>query len=105
MTRKEAVNDLIAIKELFEQKSGAYPASLEYAIEALKNEAEDIQQQWIPCSERNPEEEGEYLITLDFEWGREIEIGIWSDGVWFNDNSHVNVAWMPLIEPWRGTEK
>lgn len=37
MTHEEAVNDLNAIKEFFEQKSGAYPVSLEYAINALKS--------------------------------------------------------------------
>lgn len=38
MTHEEAVNDLNTIKEFFEQESGAYPVSLEYAIEILKNE-------------------------------------------------------------------
>jgi len=62
------------------------------------------QGEWIPCSERLPEEEGYYLITLDFEWGREIEIGLWTDGEWFNDNRHANIAWMPMIEPWKGAD-
>lgn len=38
MTHKEAVDDLNTIKEFFEQESGAYPVSLEYAIKVLKNE-------------------------------------------------------------------
>lgn len=64
----------------------------------------DEPQGWIPCSERTPEEDGEYLITLDFEWGREIEIGLYADGEWLNDNRHANIAWRPLIEPWKGEE-
>ena len=39
MTHEEAINDLNAIKEFFEQESGAYPVSLEYAIKVLKKES------------------------------------------------------------------
>ena len=75
------------------------------ALNALR-EAPSIEiPTWIPCSKRNPEKDGEYLITLDFEWGREIEMGLWADGEWCNDNSHANIAWMPLIEPWKGVEE
>lgn len=38
MTHKEAIRDLNAIKDYFEQEGGAYPVSLEYAIKVLKNE-------------------------------------------------------------------
>ena len=64
----------------------------------------DRPQEWIPCSKMSPEENGEYLITLAFAWGREIEVGLWSDGEWLNDNSHVNIAWMPLPKPWKGAK-
>lgn len=49
MTREEAINDLNTIKEFFEQESGAYPISLEYAIGVLKNEssADRPQGEWI----------------------------------------------------------
>ena len=49
MTHKEAVNDLKVIKEFFEQESGAYPVSLEYAIKMLKNElsADRPRGEWI----------------------------------------------------------
>lgn len=56
---------------------------------------------WIPCSERLPEEEGQYLVTLDFSWGKEIEMGDWFNGEWVNPNSHVTVAWMPLPQPYK----
>ena len=59
---------------------------------------------WILCSERLPKENGEYLITLEFAWGREVEVGLWADEMWWNDNSHVNVAWMPLPEPMKGAD-
>lgn len=66
-------------------------------------------QQWIPVSERLPEKEGQYLVTLDFSWGKEIEMGDWfifEDGhrEWVNPNSHVTVAWMELPTPWKESE-
>lgn len=61
----------------------------------------DRPQDWIPCSERMPEEDGDYLVSLTFEWGNEIEMGWLLDGEWVNPNSHVTVAWMPLPEPWK----
>ena len=83
-------------------------ASAQYAsmaINAIRTvPSADRPQEWIPCSERLPEENGEYLITLAFAWGREIEVGLWSDGEWLNDNSHVNIAWMPLPKPWKGAK-
>lgn len=36
MTKKEAIHDLKAIKEFFEDSSDAYPISLEYAIDILE---------------------------------------------------------------------
>lgn len=52
--------------------------------------------QWTLCSEALPNENGWYLIALEYEWGVEYEMGEWKDGMWWNNNSHVNVAWMPL---------
>ena len=41
MTRSEAIQDLEAIKEYFEQESGgAYPICIEYAIEVLKGDGQ-----------------------------------------------------------------
>ena len=53
MTHKEAVEDLNTIKEFFEQESGAYPVSLEYAIKVLKN---------VPSADRP---QGEWIIEID----------------------------------------
>lgn len=53
MTHEEAVNDLNVIKEFFEQESGAYPISLEYAIKVLKSNlsAGIAQGEWIDRSD------------------------------------------------------
>ena len=67
--------------------------------------SDDAVSEWIPCSERMPSEDGWYLIALAFEWGIEYEAGRWEDGIWWNPNSHVNVAWMPLPQPYKETDQ
>jgi len=57
---------------------------------------------WIPCNEIMPTKDGYYLVTVEFDYGREIEMGWLLDGEWVNENSHVTVAWQPLPEPWKG---
>lgn len=66
-------------------------------------EARTIEQpKWIPCSERMPDKDGHYLVTLDFDYGRSIEMGWLLGGEWVNENSHVTIAWRPLPEPYKG---
>ena len=66
-------------------------------------------QQWIPCSERLPEYDGEmYLVTDYCEQinRRRIHVsycyvnreGFWSDV----PMGYKVIAWMPLPEPWKG---
>lgn len=92
MTREEAVNDLNTIKEFFEQESGAYPVSLEYAIEILKNEPQKVIAQVTfdeeklheivkEAVERFKEEyeivdrpQGEWIIHFDDIWPEESSI-------------------------------
>lgn len=64
----------------------------------------DRPQEWIPCNERMPKEDGYYLVKLSFAWGNDIEMGWLLDGEWVNPNSHVTVAWMPLPAPWEGAD-
>ena len=69
--------------------------------------------QWIPCSERLPEEDGQYLITVKYihvDGYEDIyaEHGNWTDGKWdmfcFGHCGEVEniLAWMPLPEPYKG---
>lgn len=70
---------------------------------------------WIPCSERLPEEDGQYIITVKYKHvdGYDdiyAEHGEWSDGKWdmfcFGHCGEVEsiTAWMPLPEPYKGDE-
>ena len=68
-------------------------------------------QRWIPCSERLPEEYGNYLITthdgnVDIGTIDPKKKGVWSacdsDGFyWLREV----IAWMPLPEPYRAERR
>ena len=80
---------------------------LRMAIKALE------QTQWIPISERLPEEDGQYLITVKYKHVNDsyedvyTEHGEWYDGRWdmfcFGHCGEVEeiIAWMPLPKPAR----
>ena len=79
-------------------------------------------QQWIPCSERLPDKEGEYLVTFNDKWhgprvrtlwyGTPFDIIIDRDKwVFYCDQEYgfetfapgkPIVAWMPLPKPYEG---
>lgn len=75
---------------------------------------EELEPHWIPCSERLPEENGQYLITVKYKHVNDsyedvyAEHGEWFDGKWdmfcFGHCGEVEdiIAWMPLPEPYKG---
>lgn len=72
-----------------------------YAIAELIDcyEPKQIEQPWIPCSERLPEERGFYLTTTK-------DKAVYCDH-WNGDNfdrTEIVIAWMPLPEPYREGE-
>jgi len=63
---------------------------------------------WIPCSERLPDKDGFYMVTIDgelvgdtkpFAGLAEFEKGEWVDN---EDDYQCVLAWMPLPEPYKG---
>lgn len=82
-------------------------AQLDKAYEMGKADA----LRWIPCSERLPEEDGQYLITVKYKHVNDsyedvyAEHGEWYDGRWdmfcFGHCGEVEdiIAWMPLPKP------
>lgn len=95
-------------------------------ISNLKNEIMDAPTvevpEWIPCSERLPEESGEYLVWYDCGEDMEgccvenFDAGVGAFGRWFDEYDEYTlgfldsefiyfdeaVAWMPLPEPNKG---
>ena len=60
--------------------------------------------QWIPCSERFPEKQGQYYVSGgDMVWICDFLIFSNFKGGWCNNVSNPIVeAWMPLPEPYKG---
>jgi len=80
------------------------------AIDAAENALEALPspQQWIPCSERLPED-GRVVLWCN-EHGSVFTTAITArfDNSWAVGKRHRSsrmVAWMPLPEPWKGEEK
>lgn len=95
MTNQEAIDLLDSFLKMIED----YDCAIHMAIDALESK-------WIPCSERLPEEEGFYLVTMDgeicgvdhlFTTTCGFECGEWDEGRVF--------AWMPLPEPYSEKEQ
>ena len=67
------------------------------------NTSTNISSGWIPCSERLPDKEGTYLVTLK-KW-ETITFARFTD---IKTNPHFNapvIAWMPLPEPYTEEQK
>ena len=62
---------------------------------------------WVPCSERLPDEEGYYLVTLGNENfpDRDVEIVAIMDGDWDWNPVEEILAWRKLPEPYKGDEE
>ena len=89
---KEQGND--ECKEWSEQWSGYEDA-----------EEKDRLGQWIPCSERLPENNTDVIVC--FYSGTVTEMRYWGNGIFQGIYEHtikVIVAWMPLPEPYREEE-
>lgn len=88
-----------------------------HAIKALKNLPSA--QRWIPCSERPPEADGEYLVTVEgylegehvlvLNYGTPLlPMNVGEGRAWYLSDIEGDfyydgvTAWMPLPEPWRG---
>lgn len=69
-------------------------------VRAAVNKTSD----WIPCSERLPEENGSYIVTsMDYvdTFEAVFEAGEWFSIDYCDDIKNV-IAWMPLPEPYKG---
>lgn len=76
-------------------------------IDIVKEEAKAYNNGWIPCSERLPEKDGYYLVTLYSNYYKQYEVdalsynkkyGEWNDSEDRNYADEV-IAWQPLPAP------
>ena len=75
-----------------------YADALEMAINALE------QTRWIPCSERLPEDEGDYLVTFELSFMNFVEVCTFNKYGWDKGGYDEVIAWMPSPEPYQGGE-
>lgn len=110
------MSDLISRSALIEKieeriQSGIFHGASYYMLERFKVMVRDAPAveaksvEWIPCSERLPEEAGFYIVTKRQKSG-EIQVALGSYRPLFNEwsgngNFKDVLAWMPLPEPYR----
>ena len=58
--------------------------------------------QWVPCSERQPEKAGWYLVTEFDRYEEELTVNIneWREGGYWLSSPFEPIAWMPLPKPY-----
>lgn len=66
------------------------------ALEQAETNCSEIPNNWIPCSERSPEERGLYLTTTK---NKEVYCDYWNEDNF--DRTEMVIAWMPLPEPYQ----
>ena len=107
MTREEAVEILQGAIKKPNTKDGYLGQAIDMAIKALEQEPN-----WIPVSEKLPEERVNVLICdidgdvyIAYMWNIIYANRIaWSDASSF-DNIKSVIAWMPLPKPYREVEE
>ena len=99
--------------QTFCDKEVGYNKGIRKAISIVQKVSEEYNNCWIPCSERLPEHNGVYFVTLDDDvMPRCIDVRNFRNGK-FEQRFIVSplqdkclerreVAWMPLPEPYKG---
>ena len=108
MTKTEAVNWLINIMSDIGKAQHRDLWHYEQALAEIKKILEE-EPQWIPCSERLPEEDGGLYLVTDYAKSinrRGVHLSrcyMNKDYFWSNVLlGYKVIAWMPLPEAWRG---
>lgn len=105
MTNKEAIDTIkIAMAEVEWNYPMDYAVAFETAIEALEKQATS---EWIPVSEKLPEESGTYIVNAIENCIVHVTFAKWMKRMkkWnlTGSRSYWKVtAWQPLPEPYKG---
>ncbi len=102
--REMTIDYLEGMKEKYIEGEGyeRHPLPEWYALDKAIKLLE--QTRWVPVSERSPEEEDLYLVTVKNEHDRRYSKTCWfhGDGNWFARQDVI--AWRPLPESYKESE-
>lgn len=96
------IEEKILIEKLLEKAKVQSDCMASLAFNEAARMVQDMPKvgEWIPVSERLPEEDGDYLI---YDSEDRIYIPIYRHGCWITDSPTSGVlAWMPLPDPYKG---
>ena len=98
------MNDLIRRETVLDWLKNEWNGMVTSLFDGIK--ALPSAQQWIPCSERLPEDETSVLVCTEekFMYIAERTCGHWEEITGFCSVDDT-VAWMPLPEPYKGEEE
>lgn len=92
----------------FDDVMGSIRCGIRLARNIVEDEPTiDAEPQWIPCSERLPEDDRSKVVTLA---NGNAEVGYYSNGDWWCVGDEITlenqtvIAWMPLPEPYEVEE-
>lgn len=82
---------------------------VEVELDILLSQKRNSDTEWIPVSERLPEENGKYLVTEydDLKRINRIDITLWSDSQTISNGFYSArdvTAWMPLPKPYEESD-
>ena len=104
--REDAIKTVIS-KPAWHGSDGSYyhGDDIRDALKGLPSA--DRPQEWIPCSDRLPKDEGIFLVTMETyvfdEYSHPVGTSFYSPSFgWANASPNKVLAWMPLPKPWKG---
>ena len=102
MTNKEAIFKLIEYRRRLERDFEGTDYTLDAEPFDMAIEALESKQEWIPCSERLPENNGQYLISTT---KGAVYVARRSFGRWGSSFRNCVTAWQPLPDPYEEVQE
>lgn len=118
---KKLIEEIRKRRDYWESKAAEYDEAgerYEYLMDVCDGKATELTAtlsiineqpkvaEWIPCSERLPEDDRMVLVTCCTKKGvKNVNRAYYDGGFWHGSGSMSGVvAWQPLPEPWEGEE-
>lgn len=98
------MSDLISRQDAIEWLTTQWDGMVTSVFDGIKRlPSAERKGEWIPCSERLPEDNGVYIVTTSIG---QCQIHVFNkDGNSREYWTRCNKAWMPMPEPYQGGER